>query len=284
MPSTIPSQHPSNVYETVTIKGYANLNSNVCNLEDLAALSNAIQATIQLIACSNFDDCICETPSVCGNSNQRRLSLRHLQSSGSWQVVYEVTVTILCELATCSSNEDIAAITDVSGIKNIITDSISNGGFAIILNTNLEQETISDELTTLLACLVVWGTTEEPVLEVAAKVYYPDWEHHSGTCLNDGNEPTYMKQTQAWLFDNLEECCNQHFGGWNQNKCMHPGGSGLWYLSHVNGKCVTDCDEGTGITCGGLANLESTDLFTDPMKCCETKLPWVLAEFCEVSR
>ena len=56
--------------------------------------------------------------------------------------------------------------------------------------------------------------------DAAARSYYPDWAHHSGTCLNDGNEPVYMKKTNAWLFGSLEECCNQHFSGWNKNKCM----------------------------------------------------------------
>ena len=114
-------------------------------------------------------------------------------------------------------------------------------------------------------------------------VFYPDWEAHSGTCLQDGNQPVYMKNTEAWLFGSLKECCDRYYGGWKKNKCMNIKGSGLGYVSHMGGKCVTDCDSGSGGTCGGLANLFSDNLFTDPRSCCGSELPWAFIEFCEVS-
>ena len=48
-------------------------------------------------------------------------------------------------------------------------------------------------------------------------------------------------------------------------------------------KCVTDCKEGQGATCGGLANPISDNLFADPGSCCETELAWKFTDFCEVS-
>jgi hypothetical protein len=86
---------------------------------------------------------------------------------------------------------------------------------------------------------------------------------------------------EAWLYDNLEACCDRYFAGWNHNKCMNVKGSGLWYVSHKLEKCVTDCEEGQGATCGGLANPISDDLFADPRSCCENELAWRFTDFCE---
>lgn len=45
--------------------------------------------------------------------------------------------------------------------------------------------------------------------------------------------------------------------------------------------CVTDCNEGQGAYCGGLANPVSDDLFENPRSCCEQELAWRFIEFCE---
>jgi len=67
----------------------------------------------------------------------------------------------------------------------------------------------------------------EQVLEVAHQqnpdtgMYYPDWAFHSGTCLEDGNEPFHMKTNpNVWLFKSLEECCDRYYSGWNKNTCI----------------------------------------------------------------
>ena len=64
---------------------------------------------------------------------------------------------------------------------------------------------------------------------------------------------------------------------------MNKRGSGLWYVKDATGKCAVDCEEGNGLICGGLAAPFSDDLFADPKSCCESKLNWLLTEFCEVS-
>ena len=46
---------------------------------------------------------------------------------------------------------------------------------------------------------------------------------------------------------------------------------------------MTDCYEGQGFRCGGLANPISDDLYGDPRSCCVADLPWMFVEFCEVS-
>jgi len=100
--------------------------------------------------------------------------------------------------------------------------------------------------------------------------------------LNDGKEPLYIKLDDSWVFDTLEECCDKHYSGWNKNKCMKfTYGSGLWYASHDNSKCMMDCPEGDGKGCGGLVSLSRDELFSSPRSCCETKFSWLFVEFCE---
>lgn len=65
----------------------------------------------------------------------------------------------------------------------------------------------------------------ESLLKVIGNIYYPDWNYQSGTCLNDGKEPIYMKTSKLWLSNSLEECCDQHYSGWNKDKCISRGGS-----------------------------------------------------------
>jgi hypothetical protein len=65
----------------------------------------------------------------------------------------------------------------------------------------------------------------ELVVEVAGSVYYPDWIYRTGTCLDDGNEPTYMNINKVWVSSSLEECCDKHFSGWNKDACMFSEGS-----------------------------------------------------------
>jgi len=152
----------------------------------------------------------------------------------------------------------------------------------ILLQKNLELNSGgSTVVATLPTCLTITGTIEAPTAGIAGVIiYYPDWNGQSGTCLSDGNEPLYMKRSNYWLSDSLEKCCEQNYGGTNKNLCMHADGSGLWYVSDALGKCVKDCKEKSGETCGGLVNLASGDLFIDPKDCCETKLSWFFNDFC----
>ena len=267
--------------QTMKSVGYANLGREFCASQNLELLSVVFQQTLKEKSCVLFDNCDVTLSSFCGNTARRMLSPRNLQSSGSWQVVYEVTVSFSCAIASCSSPEDTGTFSAVSStIRNSITGSINNGEFMVSLRKNLEINSEGSN-GSLPTCLTVTGMTEEPVPEIAVILYYPDWKDQSGTCLSDGNEPFYIAKDR--LFDSLEKCCNQHYSGMNKNLCMHTSGSGLWYVRHALGKCVKDCKGGSGETCGGLVNLASDDLFTNPRNCCERKLPWVFTDFCEVS-
>ena len=187
---------------------------------------------------------------------------------------------VLC-LLTCHPQLKISR-----GAADALSSSMSSGSFLSLLSTNLVQTSAFD--ASIVTCLVVWGTTEaQPQTEVGSGGtgrFYPDWEGDSGTCLQDGAEPTYMTNDPTlWLSDSLVDCCLR-FYQWDTNSCLNVGsGSGLWYVDPLTSKCVTDCPVEKGETCGGLANVFSDRLYTSPRSCCEQELQWRLTDFCEVS-
>lgn len=280
---------PSIVEEIVDIPGSVSTNVDICELSgaELTAFVDATIATIRSFACpdaDNTEDCTAEITNVCGSGSDRRsLSSRRLQEN--WQIEYVVSSVFTCKVAGCTSPEDkgaVAAIAD--SVSTTMKASMSSGSFLSVLSTNIVASSGLDH--SIVNCLIVWGTVGEPVTAVGTPgtgVFYPDWVGHSGTCLEDGQQPDYMINSTAWLFSSIEECCARYYPGWNFNKCMNPQGSGLWYADTVSGKCVTDCEEGNGETCGGLANPISDDLYSDPRSCCEAQLHWRFVEFCEVS-
>ncbi|KAL7509605.1 hypothetical protein ACHAXN_006936 [Cyclotella atomus] len=188
----------------------------------------------------------------------------------------------------CSSASDLATVASVSNsVSTSIRDSLSSGVFLSVLSSVLSISSAFNSDATIATCLVVWGNTEaKPETEIGSAGagtgnFYPDWENDSRTCLEDGNEPQYMAQDPAmWLSDSIIECCLRFFP-WDTNTCLNVGGSGLWYVDSTTDKCVTDCAEGDGATCGGLTNVFSDRFYSDPKSCCESELQWMFVEFCK---
>ena len=212
---------------------------------------------------------------------------------------YDLFTRIICLSEGCVSQQDQDNANAIAeSIADIFRTAVASGSFASALSNNQYiQSVLSAEI---FHCITVWGTGAKPFfttigpagVQVVASVnststmihpYYPDWTDSLGTCKNDGNEPFYMKIVPSWyLFDALEECCDEYYSGWNKPLCMNSKGSGMWFVEYITGKCRTDCEEGNGVTCGGLVNPISGDLFVDPKDCCETKLYWRIPDFCEV--
>merc|ERR1712176_360533 len=267
----------------------------MCALDDnsIATYGEIVLNSIQQIAnCYPENGCEPALTNVCGVGSRRRLQSpsRRLQTS-AYQVNYQITQSFTCEYATCSSPSD-STTTDaiVNGIIGPIESSLGGDEFLSLLSTNLQNDGSFEGV--ISTCLSVWGTISVKDFEVnpatgddttgTPGLFYPDWENHAGTCLQDGNQPLYMELDPAtWLFEDLQACCDRYFSGWNNNKCMNQKGSGLWYVSHQLEKCVTDCLEEKGGTCGGLAHDVSDDLFANPRSCREKELPWRFLEFCE---
>lgn len=291
-PTLLPSGQPTYVLQTVRIPGSISTNKDICSLSgaELQAFTVAALETIVDFACPGKDTCIAAITTVCGEDESRRAlksSLSRQLQVQNWQVEYLVTDYFICERAACSSPSDIAKVsTIVDTVTTNMNGSMGSGQFREMLSIKIIQSPTLDD--SLVECFMVWGVVGLAETEIGGSssgtgVFYPDWVYHTGTCLQDGKEPDYMKNSTTWLFSTLEECCSRFYSGWNHNKCMNPNGSGLWYVSHMNGKCVTDCEVGNGETCGGFANLLDFDLYFNPRSCCESELFYRFIEFCEVS-
>jgi len=292
-------------FNVIRNPGSVSINAEVCKgtPEDIAQFLSGFVSSMLLTVCGGpCDNVGIENVSICGqriNQNLTIISGRRLQDGqGSWQATYDLVTTTLCGAAGCASETDtVNANTIANRVADTVRNAIQSGSFASTLSSN--SDVVASLGSSALSCLVAWGTMHEatttltdisgdPVLNDpvsnanVSQPYYPDWKFYSGTCKNDGFEPTYMKITPSdWLYDSLEACCESYYGGWNKPKCLDNQGSGMWFVDHILGKCRTDCEEGNGVTCGGLANPVSDDLFVDPIDCCENKLNWVFAEWCE---
>eukprot|EP00956_Cyclotella_meneghiniana_P002377 scaffold2670_cov79-Cyclotella_meneghiniana.AAC.1 len=215
---------------------------------------------------------------ICGSGRE----LRQLQAS-PWQLEYEVISSFMCEVAACTSAADIAAVSSIAdAISSAIINAMDSGAFLAVLITNIILTSGLEAIAIVFTCLSAWSIIEGPVTDVSASVgtgrFYPDWDYGSGTCLEDGNEPTHMVNDASWVLGSLKECCDRYYW-WDTNGCMKVSGSGLWYADVLNEVCVTDCNSG-GV-CGGLAGGSSKKLYADPRSCCESELAWRFIEFCE---
>ena len=233
-PSEMPSLAPSFVEQTITVPGQMSFSQDICSFDAAAraAFVNTTLQTIQQVAdCLPAKGCDAAITDVCG-SGQRRL-----QSSGSWQLGYELTETYTCEFSDCSSpNDNAVADAAVAAITNSITTSLGSDQFLTVLSQNVaanpgtldttiflcsagkhtQMQSFIKQLGLTVLCLAVWGNMAQPVSAVlpnAGQVFYPDWDGQTGTCLSDGNQPLYMKENkEEWLYDSLEECCERYYG------------------------------------------------------------------------
>jgi len=281
----------------------------------LAEMCSAIHQTLQDLSCST-EDCKLET-SCCGTVNtdqQERSLISSRRLEGYWQVEYSFTETFTCEVPSCDAVADTAALNSImKSVADPVSQALKDDSFKTVLASKVDLETLAVSPT----CLVAWGALRAPGTQVNGgsnndgSMFYPDWKYDSGTCLKDGEEPGYMRiNPTEWLCDTLEECCERYYSGYNKNKCINEQGSGLWYVDHLNKRCVVDCDESSkylrdlyllflfilmymaltlipvltdGPLCGGIATPLSEDLYADPKSCCEDKLGWIQSQFCEVS-
>ena len=298
-PTSVPSDQPSIVEETATVTGNLNFDPNMCTMdyedaEDLAAMCSGVQQTVQDLVCSTDD---CEVQYVCCGTSSTDQQDQSLPSSRqlkeiTWQFQYTITDTFTCENSSCDAPADLATIDSiVESVADPVSQALEDGSFVSILASNVDLGTLEVSPT----CLVVWGAVQAPETQVnggsnndstsgGGSLFYPDWKHDSGTCLQDGKEPGYMRiNPKEWLCNSLEECCERYYSGYNENKCMNEQGSGLWYVDYQTNQCVADCDESNGPLCGGIATPLSEDLYEDPKSCCEDHLGWIQSEFCKVS-
>jgi len=306
-PSSLPSLQPSVVDQIIIIGGSLSISVDVCVFSDAdkSAFSAAALLTVkQLVGCADdaelsSDNCVAEIAALCPLTRRLKTSSSYSSSRGlqeeivqpnDWQLDFTVAATFTCEFASCNSAID-AVSTDSAAGSLVGPIAASFGSDDLLTRLSANMLDTGNFAPDLLLCFAVWGRVDSnPNLEVTPDTgllsllpYYPDWEFDSGTCLQGAeNAPRYMQlDPESWLYSDLAGCCARYFGGWNENACNNVDGSGLWYVSHAQELCVTDCRVGSGQFCGGLAQDISDDLYSNPRSCCNTDLPWRFIEHCE---
>jgi len=203
-------------------------------------------------------------------------------------VTVETEIVITCASVDCSSPADVAATstlaTQIDAAQASIATAVDSAAF--IDDIEAELVNLNQSAGSLGVCLTAYVTFQPTVTSaiVSTDKFYPNWEgNNPDICVQDGNEPIYMQRFPSlWMYDTLEKCC-AHYYSWNLNTCQGSGGSGQFYADYANNKCVTDCEAGSGATCGGLANLQPEALFPSPLECCKSKFSWVKEDFCEAA-
>lgn len=89
------------------------------------------------------------------------------------------------------------------------------------------------------------------------------------------------------LFTSAEECCTIMVPWIAKHVCVGEStppyeakGTGKWFVSYQNQKCVQDCPVGSSPLCGGVITENSIALFNDARACCSERLWWVDLESC----
>ena len=90
-------------------------------------------------------------------------------------------------------------------------------------------------------------------------------------------------------FTTSEDCCTEMVPWVATSVCvaesMPPfkfAGTGKWYVSYPDSKCVQDCPSEDSPVCGGVVSESHITLFDDPGSCCAEKLFWIPIEECQM--
>ena len=120
--------------------------------------------------------------------------------------------------------------------------------------------------------------------------FYPNWGSSVMKCFNSAETAEtlldYMHgNSEEWLDDDLESCCERHFN-WAYSDCISlSGGSpsalatGNWYVNDQEKICQQDCAKESDGPCGGLAESWNT-LYETAANCCTEKLSWIASSTC----
>ncbi|KAL7532236.1 hypothetical protein ACHAWF_004087 [Thalassiosira exigua] len=124
---------------------------------------------------------------------------------------------------------------------------------------------------------VVPTVSHRPSPTAGSFLWYPDYERiGESACVDDGNEPLYMKVSSGWnLFETAEDCCAHHFQ-WDELACRENsfGDRKLWYPAFDL--------EVVGCKNDGMEPLQFRRfegyMFYTLRECCEANFPWEVEE------
>jgi len=81
----------------------------------------------------------------------------------------------------------------------------------------------------------------------ARSLFYPDWEGKNEGCIDDGNEPRYVRESAMYyMFAKLEDCCETHYK-YNYYTCLGKKSTQNAQLFYPDWKGTKDiCKDGGG--------------------------------------
>ena len=260
--------------------------SDICSLsqETIAELLEDIEDAIeQSISCpGDTETCtVMINESNCQSSNEslqqlrRGLTARDLQQS-QFELEYEIIIEKICSNG-CSDEE-------VQSLSNELYEQVTDELKEAIDNGSMMQEIrtlSSSEIAILLETATMSGDFSDLVLPLLSLLsdYYPDWEHQSGKCLNDGSAPKYMKKNGGYYESTLQACCNRWFL-WDVATCLGDSNygvtlSGFYPNWNSVGSTIVKCLNATEVTPPGyMLSNPSKWLYDSAPSCCYRYYSW----------
>lgn len=107
--------------------------------------------------------------------------------------------------------------------------------------------------------------------------FYPVMQGANKGCINDGNEPKYMKKREAFWITTLKSCCSKFFAS-TYSACMGEPSLEIpfvWYPDYYNQFCIQDCNDNS-------SHYRGTDdaAYKSAAECCDGSLWWVTPSVC----
>jgi len=118
----------------------------------------------------------------------------------------------------------------------------------------------------------------DPAIEKRNAPVDTKWYPGTATCVNDGQAPPWQRNKH----NTQSLCCRSHFN-WNYDNCMGitPVGSGKWFISWAKGKCVKECDESQGGSCGGMKPGSWIVTHSNANACCGAHMSYTTVAACK---
>mmetsp|Transcript_25700 Transcript_25700/g.44898 ORF Transcript_25700/g.44898 Transcript_25700/m.44898 type:complete len:1663 (+) Transcript_25700:1-4989(+) len=169
--------------------------------------------------------------------NRRHLVSRKLD--GHIDIEYEILLEELCGTQTCTNAQEVANAFYESVTVGMQRE-IDSGAFS----ETLEQK--AQEIGEILELAITSSDFSDLVVVILAlsSIWYPAWTTGK-YCLNDGEQPYYMKYNGgSWLFNNRDGCCSRYYS-YEYIACMGVENAGAlgYYPSWDSAQiCVNNTD------------------------------------------
>jgi len=237
-----------------------------------------LRETIEELGCPQdieYRSCECTILSINGVAQRNRLRRLSRKLQSSLVAEYKLVIKAICGVSDCSDAQEVASQV-YKQVTGDLLDAIQDGTIVSSL-----QET-SSTLATFLQGATVSGDFSEVVVPILTLLsnWYPNWIGGSNVCLNDSDEPTYMKIYGDYYESSLDACCERYFS-WDIYTCngnsetapigFYPN----WGESET--KCLNSTQTASTIPDYVLQNPEQW-LDNDIEACCEQHYNWAYSD------